>query len=247
MLHITLAALSTLFLMVELSCGQSTAGGVRPVEPDYNGRCEKLTVSFCANIRVENTVYLPNSRGHDTQEAAFKELDDYFPLLTNSSCSNGLYHFLCSYYFPLCYSDPLSNKPTKLEPCRSLCEYVRPPCEATLVAYNLSWPAFLNCSLGSFASDGDTCFGPPDPSTAIFTTVGERDRSSAMMNSITILSTLYGAAIALYNTIFWECIHYWNPQSVLILYHCCHGYSLASSHYTYNIIDKYLLLLWALW
>ena len=203
MLHTTLAAFFALLLVLKLSCGQSTVGGVRPVEPDYNGRCEKLTVNFCANIRVENTVYLPNSRGHDTQEDAFKELDDYFPLIINSSCSNGLYHFLCSYYFPLCYKGPLSNKPTKLKPCRSLCEYVRPPCEAALVANNYTWPAFLNCSLGDFVSDGSgTCFGPPDPSTAIFTTVGPSmpgDRSSAKMSSITILSTVYGVAIALYS------------------------------------------------
>ncbi len=198
MLHTTLTTFSTLFLVLELSYGQSTVGGVRPVKPDYNGRCEKLTVNYCANIRVENTVYLPNSRGHDTQEAAFKELNDF---INDSSCSNGLYHFLCSYYFPLCYDDPLSNEPTKLKPCRSLCEYVMPPCEAALVAKNFSWPVFFNCSLGDFGSDGSTCFGPLDPSTAVFSTVGPRDRSSAVMNSITILSIVYGIAVALYSAI----------------------------------------------
>ena len=198
MLHTALISLCVLLFGVELSFGQPTGGGVRPIEPDYNGRCEDMTVNYCANIRVENTVYLPNSRGHDTQEAAFEELDDYFPLLNNNSgCSNGLYHFLCSYYFPLCYTDPLSNKPTKLKPCRSLCEYVRPPCEAVLVANNLTWPAFFNCSLGDFG-DGEKCFGPSDPSTAIFTTVGPstEDTSAAITNSISILSTVYGAVVA---------------------------------------------------
>ena len=208
MLHTKLATFSTLLLVLELSCGQ---GGVRPVQPDYNGRCEKLTIKFCTNIRIENTVYLPNSRGHDTQEDAFKELNDYLPYVINSSCSNGLYDFLCSYYFPICYDDPLSSKPTKLKPCRSLCEYVRPPCEAALITNNFTWPVFLNCSLEDFASDNSTCFGPPDPSTAIFSTVGPVDRSSAVMNSITILSTVYGIAVALYSAILWECVHYWNP------------------------------------
>ena len=201
MLRITLAALSVLLYGLELSSGQTTGGGVRPIEPDYNGRCEEMTVSYCANIRVENTVYLPNSRGHDTQAKALEELDDYFPLI---NCSNGFYHFLCSYYFPLCYRDPLDNKPMKIKPCRSLCEYVRPPCEAALLANtNYIWPAHLNCSLEAFG-DGDKCFGPPDPSTAIFTTIGSVTTTAgaasvAMKSSIALISIVYGLAVAIHN------------------------------------------------
>ena len=207
MLH--LAAISfTLLYGLQLSFGQTTGGGVRPeIKPDYSGVCEEINISYsyCANIRRENTVYLPNWRGHDTQLKAFEELDDYFPLI-NSSCSNGLYHFLCSYYFPLCYRDPVTDRPTKLKPCRSLCEYVRPPCEAVLLANNHSWPTFFNCSLGDF-SDGETCFGPPDPNTAIFTTVGHGPVSRDTSPAVALYAVVCGVALALLNIMSYVTLH----------------------------------------
>ena len=181
-----------LLLRFYLAYGQATAG-VRPIGENDNGICEGITEKYCANIRSQNTVYLPNARGHYTQTKASEEFDDYLPLITPTPCSNGLYHFLCSYYFPLCYNDSLnSNRPTKLKPCRSLCEYVRPPCEAVLLENGYSWPVFLNCSLDDFG-DG-TCFGPPDPSTARFTTIdiavptmGTIGTSGAVKNVVSVL------------------------------------------------------------
>lgn len=154
-----------------LTCGQTTGGGVRPIDSQPNERCEVMTVDYCQDVRVTKSVYLPNARGHDNQTQALKEFDDYLELITESACSNGLYHFLCSYYFPLCYTIAQDDRPIRVKPCRSLCEYVRAPCEAVLESNDIMWPAFLNCSLDDF-DDGDTCFGPADPSTARFTTVG---------------------------------------------------------------------------
>lgn len=189
------------------TCGQTT-GEIRPIGDNNGNVCEEMTVNYCKDIRSETTVYLPNPRGHDNQTKALAEFDDFLPLITaNVSCSNGLYHFLCSYYFPLCYNNSLeNNKPTKLKPCRSLCEYVRPPCEEVLLANNVSWPIFLNCSLDDFA-DGSTCFGPPDPSTALFTTVHVPNQSTtsafpaggtsdAIKNLSSLLFIVFGLVLA---------------------------------------------------
>ena len=179
-----LATLLVLLFVSNLAYGQTIATGIRPIGGSDDERCEEMTVNYCTNIRAVNTVYLPNPRGHDSQETALAEFDDYIPLITNSDCSNGLYYFLCSYYFPLCYTDPLNNnRPTLLKPCRSLCEYVRPPCEAVLADNNLPWPVFLNCSLDDFG-DGNTCFGPADPSTAVF-----NETLSIIIESTTVAST----------------------------------------------------------
>ena len=162
--------LATLVLFgLGLACGQTT-GGVRPIDGHPDKRCEPMTVDYCQDVRMVKSVYLPNARGHDNQTQALEEFDDYLELITKSACSNGLYHFLCSFYFPLCYTNQQDNTPVMVKPCRSLCEYVRTPCEAVLRNNNFSWPVFLNCSLDYFG-EGDTCFGPADPSTAQFTTV----------------------------------------------------------------------------
>ena len=159
------------------ACGQIT-GGIRPVGVKDNGICEAMQITkYCSYNRSQNTVYLPNARGHNSQTKAVEEFDDFLPLMiTRFPCSNGLYDFLCSYYFPLCFNDPLNgNKTTKLKPCRNLCEYVRPPCEAVLRDNNISWPVFLNCSKDDFGDQGSgPCFGPPDPSTAQFTPIDIR-------------------------------------------------------------------------
>ena len=174
----TLICMLQLQLRTDLTCGQTTGETVRPIGGNGEDYCEEMTVKYCANIRNDSIVYLPNARGHDTQMKALEEFDDFLPLIfpgpDKAACSNGLYHFLCSYYFPLCYNNSVeNNKPTRLKPCRSLCEYVKSPCETVLLQNaNVTWPVFFNCSLDDFGADGvDTCFGPPDPSTAVFTTV----------------------------------------------------------------------------
>lgn len=190
------------------ACGQTT-GGVRPIGVKDNGICEAMQIdNYCFDIRSNNTVYLPNARRHDSQTKAFQEFVDFLPLLFPYACSNGLYHFLCSYYFPLCFNDPLiGNEPTKLKPCRNLCEYVRPPCEAVLRDHNLSWPSFFNCSLKDFGDRGSgPCFGPPDPNTALFTIIDNRHvttidtstqgTSESAKNDVSVIFTVLGLVAA---------------------------------------------------
>lgn len=151
-LLVLLAAL----LLLRAAVGQDN---IRPIGGNDNGRCEELTSTVCAAVGY-NMVYLPNARGHDTQADAEMEISDFNQLIL-SGCSDALNIFLCSYYFPLCFTDPLTNTPTKVRTCRSLCEFVRPMCEPVLVNANHPWPVFLNCSLDSF-SDESPCFGPTD-------------------------------------------------------------------------------------
>lgn len=151
LLHVLLISFA---ILLSTATGQ---GGVRPVNGDDDGVCEPITSMVCANVGYNN-VFVPNARGHQTQSAADMEIGD-FDQLIRTGCSDALYVFLCSYYFPLCFIDPSTSKPTKVKTCRSLCEFVRPACEPTLNAANLSWPVFLNCSLDDFSDDA-SCFGP---------------------------------------------------------------------------------------
>ena len=153
LLHVLLISFAVLLYT---TAGQGQ-GGVRPVNGDGEGVCEALTSQVCADVGY-NTVFVPNARGHETQSAADSEIGDFVPLI-QSGCSDALYVFLCSYYFPLCFIDPSTNTPTKVKTCRSLCEFVRPACEPTLNSGNLQWPTFLNCSLDDFSDDA-SCFGP---------------------------------------------------------------------------------------
>ena len=153
--------LSVTFGVLALLLHSAEGQGVRPINGNDNGRCEAFAQAsiFCANVGY-NMVFLPNARGHDTQAAAEAEVDD-FTQLVSSGCSDALYIFLCSYYFPLCFINHVSSQPIKIKTCRSLCEFVRPPCEPWLNARNFSWPSFFNCSLDDF-SDDRTCFGPAE-------------------------------------------------------------------------------------
>ncbi len=152
LLHVLLVSFAVLLYP---AAGQ---GGVRPVNGDGDGVCEPITSQICANIGYDN-VFVPNARGHETQTAAETEIGDFVQLIQRG-CSDALYVFLCSYYFPLCFIDPSTSMATKVKTCRSLCIFVRSACEPTLNSLaNLPWPTFLNCSLDDF-SDDPSCFGP---------------------------------------------------------------------------------------
>ena len=148
--------LLSFLLLLRTAAGQDN---IRPPNSDNGGRCEALSSTVCANVGYDS-VYLPNARGHDTQADAELEIRDFNQLIS-SGCSDALFFLLCSYYFPLCFTDPINNQAIKVRTCRSLCEFVQPLCEPNLLSVNLPWPVFLNCSLDDF-SDEAPCFGPPN-------------------------------------------------------------------------------------
>ncbi len=150
-----------LFLCAKKINGQTTTGNTI-TEPSP---CTPLTVDviFCENTGyyANAVTYLPNARGHETQQDAAGELNDFIQLV-NSNCSNAVSFFLCAYYVPACFEMPGGSN-ILLKPCRNLCEYVESRCESVLVSNGFNWPSYFNCSLDTFA-ETPACFGPADPS-----------------------------------------------------------------------------------
>ncbi len=136
----------------------SQTDGVLPVDDGQSsGECQNSTVEMCNGIGT--SVYLPNFRNHETQTAASSELNDFNNLIA-SGCSEYVRQFFCSFYLPLCYVSLGTNEAARLRPCRALCIETREKCEPVLLQNsNFTWPEFLNCSLDTFVSDGNLCFG----------------------------------------------------------------------------------------
>ena len=108
--------------------------------------CEPITndIPTCINVGWTNTSF-PNLRSHTTQAEAYEELEDFNPLI-QVQCSNKIVHFLCAVYAPICLNfGGGAEHDVVLEPCRSLCEYVRNDCEPQLNAVGCTWPNNLNC------------------------------------------------------------------------------------------------------
>ncbi len=153
-----------LFLWAKKINGQATTGNtILPITEA--SPCTPLTadVIFCKNTGyyADAVTYLPNARGHETQQDAAVELNDFIQLV-NSDCSNAVSFFLCAYYVPACFEMPGGSN-ILLKPCRNLCEYVESRCKSVVVSNGFNWPSYFNCSLDTFA-ETPTCFGPPDPS-----------------------------------------------------------------------------------
>lgn len=144
---------------------------VRPLDDeDTGGECQQLAIPGLCDGVGYTSIYLPNFRGHTTQEEAAAELDDFMQLI-DSGCSPAIRQFLCSYYLPFCFNSPLNQETLRLRPCRSLCEEASANCSRLLEQNsNYTWPTFFDCSLDSFPCGRATCFGPNVPCDVIETT-----------------------------------------------------------------------------
>ena len=110
------------------------------------GACQPINTSMCLNIHDNwNYTFLPNIRGHTTQDRANIELNDFLPLI-RSNCSDLLVKFLCAVYVPFCTETP-SEEAFVVLPCRELCEQARNGCEPLLIANGFMWPDHLFCDL----------------------------------------------------------------------------------------------------
>ena len=122
--------------------------------------CEDLTaIPLCTPLEYRS-VYYPNPRGHETQEEANTELEDFAPLI-QSGCSPYLRHFLCAYYAPLCKT--FLPPDLQVPPCRELCVHVYQQCQSLLLSQGFNWPDHLDCSLFPTKANMNWCFGPDDP------------------------------------------------------------------------------------
>ena len=127
-------------------------------------KCQPLdadAVPYCANVGYD-MVALPNSKGHNTQQEAFEELQNFWPLIS-TGCSGAAVHFLCSVYLPPC----LEDSEEVVKPCRELCDEFQGSCEAELVDIDVQNLTPLQCSQFLSRDEDSKCYGP-DP-TALTT------------------------------------------------------------------------------
>ena len=121
----------------------------------HHGRCERITMPFCKDIRYNETI-MPNLLNHQKQDDAAIEVHQFSPLV-KVTCSADLQFFLCTVYAPVC---TILEKP--IPPCRSLCESARAGCEQLMNKFGFPWPEVLECSKFPELQGEDLCVGEPN-------------------------------------------------------------------------------------
>ena len=126
-------------------------GAVSP----HHGRCEKITIPLCKDIRYNETIF-PNLLNHQKQEEAALEVHPFGPLV-KVQCSPDLQFFLCSVYAPVC---TILEK--AIPPCRSLCLSARHDCEIIMNKFGYKWPEQLDCAKFPDSRTTEMCVGDHD-------------------------------------------------------------------------------------
>lgn len=119
----------------------------------YGSKCYVIpdNLTLCYGIGYDR-MRLPNLLNHDTLAEAIDQSQIWLAL-TRTNCHHDLRVFLCSMYAPVCLQEP-----TKLKPCRSLCQNVRESCLPRMQAVGYEWPDILRCD--RFPSDNQLCVPP---------------------------------------------------------------------------------------
>ncbi|XP_066986681.1 uncharacterized protein [Macrobrachium rosenbergii] len=99
--------------------------------------CEPVLVPLCGDLPY-NTSF-PNIFNHDSQEEAWLEIHQFFPLI-RMQCSLDLQLFLCSVYVPVC-----TEREKAVMPCKNLCQSARHGCEELMNEFGFPWPESLQC------------------------------------------------------------------------------------------------------
>ena len=144
-----------------------------------------------------NQTSVPNHLGHTSQEDAIRHMQQFQPLLTNSSCSATLKTFLCSAYQPRCYS---GGSTTSAPPCRSLCRKAEQSCQPYM-KQGASWPIkcgqFPKPSQGVCTNDGacepitvEMCRGIGYHLTRMPNLLGHRRQSDAAMGQFSFVTKM---------------------------------------------------------
>ena len=126
-----------IFIAVVCFCGCPVSG----FSTNY-GKCERITIAMCVDMKY-NTTKMPNMLGHNTQNEAFMEFQQFLPLV-QVKCSPLLKFFLCSLYAPMCTEQV--DEVLIIPACRSLCEDVKDKCEPILQRFEFEWPSMLDCN-----------------------------------------------------------------------------------------------------
>ncbi|XP_076824201.1 uncharacterized protein LOC143470150 isoform X2 [Clavelina lepadiformis] len=101
--------------------------------------CVTFRSPMCARMDYNQT-YFPNIFGHENEEDAGLEINQFYPLI-KIKCSPSLEEFLCRTYFPQCDSEAQTATP-----CRSLCQNAQNGCERIMNNFGFQWPRSLRCS-----------------------------------------------------------------------------------------------------
>lgn len=175
-------------------------GQLASVPTDVPMKCEILQIQECNQLGY-NSTYIPNLRGHVSQEEAYNEFRDFLPSVRDR-CSNAILHFLCSFYFPVCFKVTSSTPIMRLDPCQSLCEYVEPDCTKLLNQNGFVWPTFFNCSLEQSFTDSMPCFGQTNLSAV---TIPKNIFLLSSTEAVSIAATK-GKSISLVSTLWLICV-----------------------------------------
>ena len=118
----------------------------------HHGRCEKITVQLCRDIRYNETI-MPNLMNHQNQDEAGEVVQQFSPLV-RVKCSPDIKFFLCSVYVPVC-----TVLDRAIPPCRLMCETARKDCEGIMNRFGFKWPELLDCQRFPEAGKGQICVG----------------------------------------------------------------------------------------
>ena len=138
----------------------------------HHGRCEKITISLCKDIRYNETIF-PNLLQHQKQDEAALEVHPFGPLV-KVQCSPDLQFFLCSVYAPVC---TILEK--AIPPCRSLCLSAKHDCEVVMNKFGYRWPEQLDCNKWPDAGTTEMCVGDHDSHPETTTSFSSMVRGAA--------------------------------------------------------------------
>lgn len=111
-----------------------------PVLEGKKQKCQKITITLCANIGY-NTTSFPNFLGQENEEDAEMKIQEFAPLVA-VNCAPQLRFFLCSVFAPMC-SEGLDHP---LYSCQSMCVAARDGCTPVMKKFGFDWPDTLDCN-----------------------------------------------------------------------------------------------------
>jgi frizzled protein 9/10 len=142
------------------AAGGAAAPAVAASSVLSSGRCERITIPLCMNMKY-NMTRMPNLVGLTNQKDAALQVHEFIPLI-QFGCSRLLKFFLCSLYAPMCTEQV--DETLVIPACRSMCLDVKSKCEPVLERFSFHWPAVLDCSKLPERSDrSQLCIDPPGP------------------------------------------------------------------------------------
>ena len=140
------------FIFFSLVVCASAQGG--PDDP----HCVPITNSLCSRVGWRDGS-VPNFLDQQDIRTINDEALQYLPLY-DTGCSNAFLHFLCSIYYPPCFTSNVtgSEQTVVWPPCQELCDYVYCSCLDAVLNLGGEWPTRLLCPRFPSFRKGEACF-----------------------------------------------------------------------------------------